>query len=150
FVAVEDKLLITLDVTDTTCKQTIELAYLDPEECENFHLNSIHCMNREMNANIEISKFKIQDELVVNSRSNNCSYVNVSIESIENCDVHIGFSFGSYEHLSYLERLYLHEEEGISCKYTIEQLEYLLNRASLGIEKYWMNEHVAVILVNRK
>lgn len=31
FVAVEDRLLITLDVTDTSCKQTIELAYLDPE-----------------------------------------------------------------------------------------------------------------------
>ncbi|XP_052067313.1 histidine N-alpha-methyltransferase-like [Mytilus californianus] len=147
---VDDKLLITLDVTDTTCKQTIELAYLDPEGySENFHLNSIHRLNREMNANIDISKFKIRNELVVNSRSNNCSYVNVWIEAIENCDVHIG-QLDLTREFQKGERLYLHEENGISCKYTIEQLEYLLNKASLGMEKYWRNEHVAVILVNRK
>ncbi|XP_076114143.1 histidine N-alpha-methyltransferase-like [Mytilus galloprovincialis] len=146
---VEDRLLITLDVTDTSCKQTIELAYLDPEGyCENFHLNSIHRLNREMHANIDISKFKIKNELVVNSMSNNCSYVNVWIEAIENCDVHIG-KLNLNRKFQKGERLYLHEEGGISCKYTIDQLEYILNKASLGMEKYWMNEHVLVLVVNR-
>lgn len=43
-----------------------------------------------MNGNIDVSKFKIKNELVANSKSDNCSYVNVWIEAIENCEVNIG------------------------------------------------------------
>ncbi|CAG2195802.1 unnamed protein product [Mytilus edulis] len=81
----DDKLVITFDVTDASRKDIIELSYLDPEGySENFYLNSIHRLNREMNGNIDVSKFKIKNELVANSKSDNCSYVNVWIEAIEN------------------------------------------------------------------
>lgn len=43
-----------------------------------------------MNGNIDVSKFKIKNELVANSKSDKCSYVNVWIEAIENCEVNIG------------------------------------------------------------
>ncbi|CAC5378581.1 unnamed protein product [Mytilus coruscus] len=87
---VDDKLLITFDVTDTSRKDIIELSYLDPEGySENFYLNSTHRLNREINANVDISKFKIKNELVANSKSDNCSFVNVWIEAIENSEVHI-------------------------------------------------------------
>lgn len=48
------------------------------------------------------------------------------------------------------DKLYLHEEGGISCKYTIEQVGHLFERASLGIVDYWVNEHIAAVVVSRK
>ncbi|VDI37794.1 Hypothetical predicted protein [Mytilus galloprovincialis] len=147
---VDDKLVITFDVTDASRKDIIELSYLDPEGySEKFYLNSIHRLNREMNGNIDVSKFEIKNELVANSKSDNCSYVNVWIEAIENCEVNIG-KLDLTRKILKGERLYLNEEGGISSKHTIAQFEYLLNKASLGMEKYWTNEHVGVVLVNRQ
>ncbi|XP_063401137.1 histidine N-alpha-methyltransferase-like isoform X1 [Mytilus trossulus] len=147
---VDDKLVITFDVTDASRKDIIELSYLDPDGySEKFYLNSIHRLNKEMNGNIDVSKFKIKNELVANSASDNCSYVNVWIEAIENCEVNIG-KLDLTRKILKGERLYLNEDGGISSKHTIAQFEYLLNKASLGMEKYWTNEHVGVVLVNRQ
>ncbi|CAG2218439.1 unnamed protein product [Mytilus edulis] len=102
---VDDKLVITFDVTDASRKDIIELSYLDPEGySEKFYLNSIHRLNREMNGNIDVSKFKIKNELVANSKSDNCSYVNVWIEAIENCEVNIAQS-GNTEVVKCLQTL---------------------------------------------
>ncbi|XP_052067228.1 uncharacterized protein LOC127706613 [Mytilus californianus] len=116
---------------------------------EQFHLNSIHRLNREMGDNIDISNFEIKNELVVKSSDSQCSYINVWMEARHNCvfdisklDLTVRFEKG--------DKLYLHEEGGISCKYTIEQIRHLLNRASLGIVDSWVNEHVAAVVVSRK
>ncbi|CAC5362707.1 unnamed protein product [Mytilus coruscus] len=146
----DDKLLVTLDITDTFQKQTIELAYLDPEGYnEQFDLSSIRRLNREMGGNIDISNFEIKNELVVKSSDSQCSYINVWMEARHNCvfdisklDLTVKFEKG--------DKLYFHEEGGISCKYTIEQIRHLLNKASLGILDFWVNEHVAAVVISRK
>ncbi|CAC5387675.1 unnamed protein product [Mytilus coruscus] len=116
---------------------------------EQFHLSSIRRLSREMGGNIDSSNFEIKNELVVNSSDSQCSYINIWMEARHNCvfdisklDLTVRFEKG--------DKLYFHEEGGISCKYTIEQIRHLLNKASLEIVDFWVNEHVAAVVVSRR
>ncbi|VDI08534.1 Hypothetical predicted protein [Mytilus galloprovincialis] len=145
-----DKLLVTLDITDTSQKQTIEFAYLDPEGYnEKFDLSSIRRLNTEMGGNIDLSNFEIKNELVVKSSESQCSYINVWMEATHDCVFDVK-TLDLTVKLEKGDKLNLHEEGGISCKYTIEQVRHLFNRASLGIVDFWVNKHVAAVVVNRK
>ena len=65
----------------------------------------------------------------------------VFLIAVGNLDLKIEFQKG--------DKLFLHEQKGMSCKYTMEQIKYLCKSASLGIDDYWTNEHVACVLLHR-
>jgi len=44
------------------------------------------------------------------------------------------------------ERVFLHEGEGISCKYTRDQLKCLGQKSGLFIKEMFTNEHAAMVL----
>ncbi|CAG2214837.1 unnamed protein product [Mytilus edulis] len=116
---------------------------------EKFDLSSIRRLNTEMGGNIDLSNFEIKNELVEKSSETQCSYINVWMEAKHNCVFDIK-TLDLTVKLEKGDKLYLHEEGGISCKYTIEQVGHLFERASLGIVDYWVNEHVAAVVVSRK
>lgn len=48
------------------------------------------------------------------------------------------------------EKLFFHEGEFISSKYSNEQIRYICQKAILRIRDSWKNEHVTALLMERK
>lgn len=146
----DDSLLITADITDHSQKRTIELAYLDPEGYEGrFHFNCINRLNREFKGNIDISKFEMKNKVVLNKSADSCSYNAVWMEALEDSVFNID---GLNLTLKFQrgEKLFFHEGEGSSCKYTIEQIKHICDQGSFLVVDQWTNRHVGCLLLKRK
>ena len=47
-------------------------------------------------------------------------------------------------------QIYRHEGEGINCKYTMDQLRRIIDKASFSVVKYWTNENVAALFLENE
>lgn len=145
--SVEDRLLIALDVTQDA--ETVEKAYNDPTGVSALlYLNAIWRLNREYGSNIDTDKFELQAKFEKVTDADRLS--RLVLKAVAKCDQHykipglgidITFKTGEY--------LRLHEGEGVSCKYTEQQIRTLAQKGGQRLDKMWTDSenHVALCCI---
>ncbi|XP_061167010.1 uncharacterized protein LOC133175887 [Saccostrea echinata] len=145
-----DVCLITADITQN--KEVIEKAYLNFDEQRpnaKLYTNGIHVLNREFEANIDISQFKLEGKYVEDKDVSSASCVQVWLRSLCKQSYNIE-KLGITMTLEEGEKLMLHGGNGMSHKYTSNQLEYLFAKAHLRVLNKWENENSALFLCKRE
>ncbi|XP_060065963.1 histidine N-alpha-methyltransferase-like [Ylistrum balloti] len=146
----ECRLIISLDITDD--KEQIENAYLDPTGISaDLYRNAINRLNREYGSSINTATLVLEAEYIHNDRPEETSYVTLCGVSQEK-RTHDIPGLGITINLEKDERFYLHEGKGLSCKYSIKQIQTLGLCGGLHLEHYWTDtsNHVAVCCFSTK
>ncbi|XP_060073484.1 histidine N-alpha-methyltransferase-like [Ylistrum balloti] len=104
-----------------------------------FFLNSITRMNGEFGSQVNTDRFRYIVDFVSGPNSD-ISYVRAYLEAKDNVTFPIP-GLGMELHMQKNERLFFHEKDtGVSCKYTMEQIQTLTNRAGLQLTDTWTDD----------
>ncbi|KAL3872582.1 hypothetical protein ACJMK2_035797 [Sinanodonta woodiana] len=145
----DDRLLITLDITQN--EEEILNAYLDPTGiCGKLYLNALHRLNREFQANFKIDNFKLEASFSRDLSAKGSSAVIMRVRSTCKHEVCIpGLNLTLL--LEEGEYINLFEGEGVSHKYTLDQIRGLAEDGQLHIEKIWTDSdnHVACVMFSK-
>ncbi|XP_078332503.1 histidine N-alpha-methyltransferase-like isoform X2 [Crassostrea virginica] len=121
----------------------------DSKPISKLYKNGVHVLNRELKSTIDLSKFELEGRYVENKDVSSASYIQVWLRSLveqtyvlENVGKTVTFGRG--------EKLLLYGGNGLSHKYTFEQLEHLFASVGLQIVNQWDNGHSALTMVKRK
>ncbi|XP_033754937.1 uncharacterized protein LOC117337903 [Pecten maximus] len=108
-------------------------------------LNAIARMNNEYGSEVNTDMFTYVVDFV-SDPSADMSYVRAYIQATGHVTFQIP-GLGIELEMKRNERLYFHETEtGVSCKYTMDQIRALTNRAGLNLTDKWTDDqHHAVI-----
>ncbi|XP_069114714.1 histidine N-alpha-methyltransferase-like [Argopecten irradians] len=96
------------------------------------NLNGISRLNREEGSMIDLDKFSYHLDFIRNTHPEYMSYVRAFIEAKEDVQYPIP-GLGIDLTMKKGEHLYLHEGTGLSCKYTLEQLQTIVEKAGLRL-----------------
>ncbi|XP_060069417.1 histidine N-alpha-methyltransferase-like [Ylistrum balloti] len=122
-------LLFSADITQD--RPTILAAYNDKEGLEQrFVQHAITRLNNEHGSQIDLKMFTFHVDFISDTSSNRMSYVRNYIQAKRDILSAIP-GLGIQLHMKKGERLYFHEGTGFSCKYTLEQLENIVDKAGL-------------------
>ncbi|XP_033729597.1 uncharacterized protein LOC117318755, partial [Pecten maximus] len=137
------RLVFTADITQN--RDAIIKAYSDDAGVkQTFYQYGVTRMNKENGSKIDLDKFTYQLDFVHNTSPENMSYVRSYIEASEDIRYSIP-GLNTDLVMEKGERLYFHEGAGLSCKYTLEQLQTIVQKAGLRLVDTFMDEgkHVA-------
>nr|XP_022317393.1 ergothioneine biosynthesis protein 1-like isoform X2 [Crassostrea virginica] len=143
-----DACLISSDITQD--REKIEKAYMDFDDSKpnsKLYKNGVHVLNRELKSNIDLSKFELEGRYVENKDVSSASYIQVWLRSL--CSLYLK-NVGKTVTFGRGEKLLLYGGNGLSHKYTLEQLEHLFASVGLQIVNQWDNGHSALTMVKRK
>ncbi|KAL3872583.1 hypothetical protein ACJMK2_035798 [Sinanodonta woodiana] len=145
----DDRLLIAYDITQN--EEEILNAYLDPTDiCANLYLNALHRLNRDFQANFKIDNFKLEASFSRDLSVKGSSAVIMRVRSTCKHEVCIpGLNLTLL--LEEGECINLFEGEGVSHKYTLDQIRSLAEDGQLHIEKIWTDggNHVAYAMFSK-
>ncbi|XP_021368655.1 uncharacterized protein LOC110460196 [Mizuhopecten yessoensis] len=135
-----DKCHLVFSVDITQDKKAVLKAYNDEAGLEKkFFQNGVLRLNRDEHSQIHLDKFHYKFDFISDPSPKYMSYFRAYIQakehlyySIPGLNLDIEFEKG--------ERLYLHEGQGVSCKYTKEQIQNLTARAGLLLTDTWTDE----------
>nr|XP_022335939.1 uncharacterized protein LOC111132395 [Crassostrea virginica] len=145
-----DACLLSTDITQD--REKIEKAYMnfdDSKPLSKLYKNGVHVLNRELKSNIDLSKFELEGRYVENKDVSSASYIQVWLRSLVE-QTYVLESVGKTVTFGKGEKLLLYGGNGMSHKYTFEQLEHLFTSVGLQIVKQWNNGHSALTMVKRK
>ncbi|XP_033729599.1 histidine N-alpha-methyltransferase-like [Pecten maximus] len=137
------RLVFTADITQN--RDAIIKAYSDDAGVkQTFYQYGVTRMNKENGSKIDLDKFTYQLDFVHNTSPENMSYVRSYMEAREDIRYSIP-GLNTDLVMEKGERLYFHEGAGLSCKYTLEQLQTIVQKAGLRLVDTFMDEgkHVA-------
>lgn len=144
-----DRLIIALDVTQNA--QEVENAYLDPTGISAFlYLNAIWRMNREYGSNIDTDKLELEAKFVHRPDSNTTSCVLLRARAKEDQSYDIP-GLGISLTLAKDEYINMFEGEGVSCKYTVEQIRTLVKTGKQNLDRVWTDpeKHVSLCCIRK-
>ncbi|XP_033729600.1 uncharacterized protein LOC117318759 [Pecten maximus] len=98
--------------------------------------NGLLRLNREQGSHIDLTNFTFEVDFISDTNPHYMSYVRTYITAKEDIRYPIP-GLGIDLVMGKGERLYLHEGEGYSCKYTLEQLQNIVEKAGLRLEDTW-------------
>lgn len=140
----DDRLIFSLDITQDA--KDIEMAYLDPEGLSALlYFNAIWRLNREYGSSVDTDKLELETKFIRNTAPNTTSYVQTLARAKEDLFYHIP-GLGIPLTLKKGEYINMFEGEGVSCKYTLEQIRTLLQTGNQTLYKVWEDpkQHAAI------
>ncbi|KAL4236035.1 hypothetical protein ACF0H5_004421 [Mactra antiquata] len=145
----EDRLVIALDVSQE--KKQVEQAYLDPTGVSApLYLNAIWRLNREYGGTIDTEKLKLVAHFEQTQDIDRLSIVIVC--AVSTCDQHYVIPGLNLElTLKEGDYLRLHEGEGVSCKYTLEQIKTFITKGNQTLKNIWIDDdkHVSLCCIGK-
>lgn len=146
-----DKFVLSMDVTQDPEK--IKQAYLDPTGyMAPYYRNALHRLKRDYQSTIDIDKLQIDVAYTQRKGPNTCSYLTALARAKEEMTFDIP-GLGISVHLDKDECINIADTGAEStCKYTVEQIESLMEAGQLHLEKIWIheNKHTALCLIAKK
>lgn len=140
-----DKCNLVFSADITQDRNTILKAYDDEAGLmRNFIQNGITRLNKETGSEIDKTKFKWEVDFVLNKDPYSVSYVRKYMEAKESVQYKIPQLNMDFT-MKMGERLYFHEGEGFSCKYTLEQLRNIVEKAGLRLTDTWTDKDKHVV-----
>ncbi|XP_060084464.1 histidine N-alpha-methyltransferase-like [Ylistrum balloti] len=137
------RLVISVDITQD--KEAILKAYNDDAGVKRrFYQYGIERLNKEEGSVIDLARFTYGIDFVSDLSPGYMSYVRAYMQAKEDMQCPIpGLEIDL--DIKKGERIYFHEGEGLSCKYTLEQIQNIVHKAGLCLTGTWMDEgkHVA-------
>ncbi|XP_069114707.1 histidine N-alpha-methyltransferase-like isoform X3 [Argopecten irradians] len=125
------RLVFTADITHS--REDILKAYnTDLSIYRTFLYNGLARLNREEGSMIDLDKLSCHLDYIRNKDPEYTSYVRVYLEAKEDVVYPIP-GLGIDLMMKKGEHLYLHEGAGLSCKYTLEQLKTIVQKAGLRL-----------------
>ncbi|XP_069114388.1 histidine N-alpha-methyltransferase-like [Argopecten irradians] len=112
-----------------------------------FNLNVITRMNREEGSMIDLDKFSYHFDFIHNTHPEFTSYIRAYIEAKEDVQYSIP-GLGIDMAMKKGEHFYLHEGTGLSCKYTLEQLQTIVEKAGLRLTGTLIDKENHAVLFN--
>ncbi|XP_021358030.1 uncharacterized protein LOC110453414 isoform X1 [Mizuhopecten yessoensis] len=138
------RLVFSADITQN--RESVLKAYNDDAGlATKLHENIIMRLNRDEGSEIDLSMFKHEVEFISDTRPHKTSYISVTLLAKESVHYPIpGLGIGLK--MDKGERIRLHEGVEGSCKYTMEQLQNIVEKAGLRVEETWTDEqkHAAI------
>ncbi|XP_069114708.1 histidine N-alpha-methyltransferase-like [Argopecten irradians] len=128
-----DQCRLAFSADITLSRHTVLKAYDDDDGCkQRLNVNGITRLNTEEGSVIDLDKFSYHIDFIRNTNPEFTSYVRSYIEAKEDVQYSIpGLSIDLA--MKKGEHLYLHEGTGLSCKYTLEQLQTIVEKAGLRL-----------------
>ncbi|XP_033739173.1 uncharacterized protein LOC117326525 [Pecten maximus] len=137
------RLVFSADITHD--RDTILKAYNDDEGCSRtFIQHAIVRLNKDEGSQIALTSFKYAVDFISDNNPDKMSFVRAYIQATRNIRYPIP-GLGIDLQMKKGERLYFHEGAGFSCKYTLEQLQYMVEKAGLRLEKTWTDDKKRVV-----
>ncbi|XP_069114386.1 histidine N-alpha-methyltransferase-like [Argopecten irradians] len=128
-----DQCRLAFSADITLSRHTVLKAYDDDGGyLRKSNLNGITRLNREEGSMIDLDKFSYHVDFVRNINPEYMSFVRTYIEAKEDVRYRIP-GLGIDLAMKKGEHLYLHEGAGLSCKYTLEQLQTIVEKAGLRL-----------------
>ncbi|XP_021349782.1 uncharacterized protein LOC110448071 [Mizuhopecten yessoensis] len=125
------RLVFSADITQQ--RKTVLMAYHDKEGLEqSFAQNAIIRLNSDYGSQIDLKMFTFDVEFISDTSPKHMSYVRNYITAEEDILYPIP-GLGINLSMKKGERLYFHEGVGFSCKYTLEQLRNIVEKAGLRL-----------------
>ncbi|XP_069114711.1 histidine N-alpha-methyltransferase-like isoform X2 [Argopecten irradians] len=125
------RLVFTAEITQN--REDILKAYNDNTGLKRrSNLNGITRLKREEGSMIDLDKFSYHLDFVHNTNPEFMSYVLSYIEANDDVQFPIP-GLGKDLEMKKEEHLYLHEGTGLSCKYTLEQLQTIVQKSGLRL-----------------
>ncbi|KAK3582683.1 hypothetical protein CHS0354_031093 [Potamilus streckersoni] len=149
-ISADDRLLIAYDITQN--EEEILNAYLNPTGvCANLYLNALHRLNRDFQGNFNIDNFKLDASFSRDLSVKGSSAVVMRVRSTCKHEVYIP-GLNLTLPLEEGEYINLFEGEGVSHKYTLDQIRGLAEDGQLHIEKIWTDagNHVAYVMFSNR
>ncbi|OWF48186.1 uncharacterized protein LOC110453346 [Mizuhopecten yessoensis] len=133
------RLIFSADVTQD--RSAIMKAYNDDAGMlQALNTNAIERLNKEEGSEIDIARFTYGVDFISDNNPQYMSYTRVFMKANESIQYPIP-GLGIDLQMDKEERLYLHEGEGYSCKYTLEQLHNIVKKAGLRLVSTCMDEN---------
>ncbi|XP_069114387.1 histidine N-alpha-methyltransferase-like [Argopecten irradians] len=128
-----DRCRLAFSADITLSRDAIIMAYNDDAGYKRrMNLYGITRLNREEGSMIDLDKFSYHFDFIHNTNPEFTSYIRAYIEAKEDVQYPIpGLSMELV--MKKGEHLYLHEGTGLSCKYTLEQLQTIVQKAGLRL-----------------
>lgn len=146
-----DKCCLVFSADITEDRETILTAYNDATGYnKSFIQYAIERLNREERSEIDVTDFEYNVDFIPNQDPDSTSYVRAFIIAMKDIQYPIP-GLGVDLSMKRGERLYFHEGAGFSCKYTLDQLRHIVDKAGLCLEETWTddNKHVAFCRCSR-
>lgn len=144
----KDRLVLSMDVTQDPEK--IKLAYLDPTGMmAAYYSNAFQRLNRDYGSTIDINKLEIEVEYTQRKGRNTCSYLTAKAKANETQTYSIP-GLGISLHIEKGESINIADSGREStCKYTVEQIQDLVDAGQLTLEQFWVhqNQHAALCCI---
>ncbi|XP_069114744.1 histidine N-alpha-methyltransferase-like [Argopecten irradians] len=132
------RLVFSADITQD--KETVIKAYNDDQGiARTFIQNAVVRLNKETGSKIDLKKFTYEVDFVCNKEPHLLSYIQVYMQAQENIQYLIP-GLGIDLVMEKGERLYFHEGDGYSYKYTLEQLLHIVEKAGLRLKDNWSDD----------
>ncbi|OWF56372.1 Histidine-specific methyltransferase EgtD [Mizuhopecten yessoensis] len=142
------RLVFSADITQN--REAVLKAYNDDAGFQQkFRQNGITRLNKEEGSQIDMDVFKYEADFIQNSSSKYMSYVTGYVTA-KGAVLYPIPGLGIDLRMEKGERLYLHEGAGISCKYTLQQLQNIVEKAGLRLEETWTDEERHAVLCRCK
>ncbi|XP_069114733.1 histidine N-alpha-methyltransferase-like [Argopecten irradians] len=144
------RLVFSADITQD--RDAILKAYNDDSGLfERFIKYGLSRLNKEEDSQINMSRFKYGVDFQLNTDPHSMSYIRAYVTAKESLQYPIP-GLGIDLVMEKGERLYFHEGDGFSCKYTPTQLMNIIEKAGLQLEDTWgdNNQHAIFLRCIKK
>ncbi|XP_021359886.1 uncharacterized protein LOC110454493 isoform X3 [Mizuhopecten yessoensis] len=143
-----DKCCLIFSVDITQDKESVMKAYGDVHAI-NFYMNSIQRLKREELCTINPDNYKLEVQFVQEDSPHKMSSVQVLLRSQLNNSFKLPF-LGITVDMAEGEPLYLHEGVGISHKFTMQQVQRLVQESGLRLVETWQDDQHHVVFCKCK